>query len=228
MNSAGVTGTVESAPAPPGLDDRAALVALCRLLAGVSATCVLSLLIFYAVELRSDGLHVFGPTSDLTTSLWNLLLVPLLIASAGVLRSHRARALIGLTATVSVLGAVMSMLLVIDAVPFGLSTPISVVAVLAQAAWLFTVSGSLRRPDQRATGPVTLGRLMGAGQWGGALVVGISFVFDWGSVPQMAIMGIGLAPGLLSWLSWPVWFWLVAHALARAGTAVPRQRRRTR
>jgi hypothetical protein len=31
----------------------------------------------------------------------------------------------------------------------------------------------------------------------------------------MVIMGIGLLQGLLSWLSWPIWFWLISRELGQ-------------
>ena len=203
------------------LDDRLSVRSLAYVLAAVSGTCVLSLVIFYTVELPRGRPHIFGPTSDLTTSLWNLLLVPLLIGSLATLHGRGGGLLIGLTAALSVVGATGSMLLVIDAVPFAVSTPVSVAAALAQAAWLYAFCTSLRRSKPRAPHVArlaALGRPVGLGQWIGALVVGISFVFGWGSVPQKVIMGIGLVPGFLAWLAWPIWFALLGRALA-GGTA---------
>ena len=198
------------------LDDRLSLRSLVYLLATVSGVCVLSLVIFYTVELPRGRPHIFGPTSDLTTSLWNLLLVPLLVASVAALRTRGGRLLIGLTTVLCVIGAAGSMLLVIDAVPFGVSTPVSVAAVLAQAAWVYVLCGSVGRA--RPSVPyvarvVTLGRLIGLSQWISALVVGVSLVFGWGTLPQKVIMGIGLVPGLLAWLAWPIWFALLGRSL---------------
>jgi hypothetical protein len=202
------------------LDRRLSLVSVVYLLAGVSATCVLSLLIFYAVEVPRGSPHLFGPTSDLTTSLWNLLLTPLLVASVAALNSRGGRILIWITVILSVIGAAGSMLLVIDAVPFGLSTPVSVAAVLAQAAWVYALCESWRRLQERAAANLrmlTLGRLMGLGQWVGALLVGISFVFGWGTPLQRVIMVVGLIPGALSWMAWPVWFAMLGRSLGRVG-----------
>ncbi len=213
-------GIVNAGGVETMLDRRLSMVSLVYLLAAVSATCVLSLLIFYAVEVPRGSPHIFGPTSDLTTSLWNLLLTPLLIASVAALNTRGGRILIRIAVILSVIGAAGSMLLVIDAVPFGVSTPVSVAAVLAQAAWVYALCESWRRLQERVTASsrmLTLGQLMGVGQWVGALVVGISFVFGWGTTPQRVIMVVGLIPGALSWMAWPVWFAMLGRSLGRAG-----------
>ncbi len=212
-------GIVDAGGVEPLLDRRLSTVSLVYLLSAVSATCVLSLLIFYAVEVPRGSSHIFGPTSDLTTSVWNLLLTPLLIASVAVLNTRGGRILIWITVILSVIGAAGSMLLVVDAVPFGVSTPVSVAAVLAQAAWVYALCESWRRPQERVVADshlLTLGRLMGLGQWVGALLVGISFVFGWGTPLQRVIMVVGLIPGALSWMAWPVWFAMLGRFLSSA------------
>lgn len=202
------------------LDARLALVSVSYLLAGVSAICIASLVAFYVLELPAGATHVFGPVSDLTTSLWNILVVPLVVASAPVLSRRSGRVLVLVTAVLSVGGAAMSMLLVTDTVNFGVATPVSVLAVLAQGAWAYGICLVWRRMGG-PTGVTTLGRLVGVGVGVGALLVGVSFAFSWMSLPQLVVMGLGLVPGVLAWASWPIWFCLVGRAAQRATWSRP-------
>lgn len=197
------------------------LVAVCRCAGVVSGLTVGALLLFYAVDLRTGAEHGFGPLSDIGTVAWNVLLLPLLVGFRAVLGPQRPADLLGAaTALVCVAGAGASALLVAEVAPFEVATAVAVLAVLVQSLWLHVLSRRLR-----GTGwPVWLLRL---GFWGpvaqgfGALAFAVSLLVDWGSTPQLVIMAVGVAPGLLSWLGWPVWFLGAAAALSRADVPLP-------
>jgi hypothetical protein len=93
-----------------------------------------------------------------------------------------------------------------------------VLAVLAQSLWLFVISRELRDDPSWSLLVVRLGLLMPVAQAFGAVLFGASLIFDWGSWPQIAIMTIGVVPGVLAWTAWPVWFALVGRQLQAVGT----------
>jgi hypothetical protein len=198
-------------------DDPGGTVALSYLLAGAGVARFTCLALMYGLEMDSVGAHVFGQLSDLGTPVWNLLLVPLLLTFYPLLRVTRfGRALTAITVVLAVAGAGSSALLVTKTLTFAISTPITVLGVLVQGLWLFTLTMRLRTVPGWPRWVLRLGLFIPVAQAIGAAFVGISLGFGWGSVPQVAIMAIGLVAGVLAWAAWPVWFLLVGRFLARA------------
>ena len=194
--------------------DRRTAASLGYVLSGTRAVVVFSLILFYAVELPTGRLHVFGPLSDIGTVGWDLLFVPLAWGlGRSLFAAGAGRAVTIGVVMVSLCGAVSSALLVAKALSFGPSTTVSVLAVLSQSLWLYMVSGRLREDPSWGSSLVRLGLLMSIGQAFGAVLFGISLIFGWGSWPQLTIMLVGLVPGVLAWAAWPVWFALVARRL---------------
>lgn len=194
--------------------ERRTAASLSYVLSGTSAVVVISLILFYAIELPTGRLHVFGPLSDIGTVAWDLLFVPL---AWGVGRSlfpaGLGRAVTIGAVVVSICGAVSSALLVAKALSFGPSTTVSVLAVLAQSLWLYVVSRQLRKDPSWGLPLVRLGLVMPIAQAFAAVLFGISLIFGWGTRPQLAVMIIGVVPGVLAWAAWPLWFALVARRL---------------
>ncbi len=204
-----------------GLFPNQVLVTACRCAGAASAATVVTLLLFYSVDLRTGSQHGFGPLSDIGTVAWNGLLLPVLVGFRPVLAQGRLTNLLVLaTALTAVVSALASAGLVAEVLAFEVATPLSVLAVLTQSAWLYVLSRRL----QGTSWPLGLVRL---GTWGpvaqgfGAAAFAVSLLFGWETTPQLAIMAIGIAPGLLSWLSWPVWFLAAAAALTRSGVPMP-------
>jgi hypothetical protein len=198
-------------------DDRGASVALAYLLAGAGAAGFACLALMYALEIDSVGGHVFGPLSDLGTPVWNLLLIPLLLTFYPLLKVTRlGRALTAVTVVLAVAGAASSALLVTKTLTFAISTPVTVLGVLVQGLWLFALTRRLKAVPGWPRRVVRLGLLIPAGQAIAAALVGISLGFGWGSVPQIAVMAIGLVAGVPAWAAWPVWVLLVGRFLAGA------------
>ena len=194
-----------------------ALVGACRLAAGVSAVSILALLLFYAVELRTGGRHLFGPLSDVGTVGWDLLLVVVVGGLRPVLGpGPRAGVLVLVTVVVSVAGAVASALLTVGALGFEVASATAVVAILVQSLWLHRLSRGLRGTTWSA-GVVRLGRWAPVAQAVGAAVVLLSLALPWGSAPQVAVLVAGVALGLPAWAAWPVWFVLAAREVGRHG-----------
>lgn len=122
-------------------------------LSGVSAICIASLVVSYLVELPAGAPHIFGPVSDLTTSLRNILLVPFLVASLPALRGRSGGAL-----GVSFAFPRMSLP---QAVVMGLGLVPGVLAWTSWPVWFFLVG----RAAQRAAGSRLL-EGVAAAAWG--------------------------------------------------------------
>ena len=178
-------------------DDRGGTVALAYLLAGAGLAGFACLALMYGLEMDSVGAHVFGPLSDLGTPVWNLLLVPLLLTFYPLLKvTLFGRALTAITIVLAVAGAGSSALLVTKTLTFAISTPITVLGVLVQGLWLFTLTMRLRAVPGWPRWVLRLGLFIPVAQAIGAAFVGISLGFGWGSVPQVTIMAIGLVAGV--------------------------------
>jgi hypothetical protein len=190
---------------------------LAYLLAGAGVAGFACLALMYGLEMDSVGAHVFGPLSDLGTPVWNLLLVPLLLTFYPLLKvTLFGRALTAITIVLAVAGAGSSALLVTKTLTFAISTPITILGVLVQGLWLFTLTMRLRAVPAWPRWILRLGLFIPVAQAIGAAFVGISLGFGWGSVPQVAIMAIGLVAGVPAWAAWPVWFLLIGRFLARS------------
>jgi hypothetical protein len=188
---------------------------LAHLLAGAGAAGFICLALMYALEIGSVGRHVFGPLSDLGTPVWNLLLIPLLLTFYQVLKVTRfGQSADGCHRCLShggrgeqrAVGHQDSDLRHLDA---------------GHRPWRAGPGSVVVRTDQAAEPGwprwvVRLGLFIPAGQAIGAALVGISLGFGWGSVPQVAIMAIGLVASVPAWAAWPVWFLLVGRFLAGA------------
>lgn len=190
------------------------IAALAYCLAAVGVISLVSLILFYAIELTEPPPHVFGPLSDITGAAWNLLLVPLVIGiGSGVLPVAACQRILVVTAAASGVAAVGSALLVVRVLPFEMSTAISVAALMVQAGWLVAVGAGLRRsPGWQLLGRG--GRAIGIGTWAGAILFAASLPFGWGSPAQVVVMVAGLVPGLLAWMLWPAWVFLLARRLS--------------
>jgi hypothetical protein len=163
----------------------------------------------YALEISSVGDHVFGPLSDLGTPVWNLLLIPLLLTFYPLLKvTLFGRAIVA---------AIGTALMIVDVAPFGVSTGISVASYLLLTVWLLTLA---RRWSSMgvAISLVRLSMLIAYAGLVGAAVAGSSLAFGWGTAPQVAIMIIGLVPGVAAYASWPAWFTLLGRNLRPSST----------
>lgn len=190
------------------------IAALAYCLASIGVFSLVALILFYAIELTGPPPYTFGALSDITGAAWNLLLVPLVIGiGSGVLPAAAGRWILVATAAASGVAAVGPALLVAGVLPFEVSTAISVAALMVQAGWLVAVGAGLRRcPGWQMLGRG--GRVIGIGTWAGAILFAASLPFGWGSPAQVVVMVAGLIPGLLAWMFWPVWVFLLAHRMS--------------
>jgi hypothetical protein len=167
----------------------------------------------YAIEIPSGNTPLFGPLSDIAGLVVGFLIAPLIWAlSWPTLTSLPGRVLTWAVIGVSIAAATGTALMIVDVVAFGVSTGISVASYLLQTVWLLLLSGrwsSLRVEN----GLVRLSRLIVWASLVGAALAGTSLAFGWGTAPQIAIMIIGLVPGVAAYASWPAWFTLLGRNL---------------
>lgn len=213
---AGAEGTraAESRFAPPAMDATAATAVLAAL---VSATVIVALAVFYATEVGRPYPHVWGPISDIGTTCWYLVAAPLFwgVGHAVLGGTRTGRTVTAVTTWSSVLGAASSTLLVVRVVPFGVSTALTVLALLAQCIWLYLVGRVMARNGGWGARLARVAILAAEGQFLGAGIAAASLALGWGSAAQTVVMAVGLVPGLLGWISWPLWFVLLALGLRR-------------
>lgn len=172
----------------------------------VEAVCVVATILFFSLESTSTEPHVFGPISDLTTSLFDLLFLPVVAYFIrGMARTRVAKALGWVTFGMTALGAINSALLVFDLIPDGVSLTITLGVIAIQAVWFVWLGAAARRTD-------VLPRWLGTF----ALVFGLVMLV---ALVAVAIPGgwlVAAGPGMLAWAAWPVWLILLAIALLRS------------
>lgn len=187
----------------------------------VDAVCVVAFVLFYAIETGRPGQHLFGPISDGTTALFDLLLLPVLWFAAQrlpVATPGRVYALITIVATT--IGFLNSALLVLRLMNEAVSFMLSLLVIAVQAGW-FVLMG--RRGDRA----LSLSR--GLSRW--ALVIGLGILAAMvllvpaallpATSPVAAVLWIvGTLVGGLAWLSWPAWFIVVGVRLRQSPSSV--------
>lgn len=179
------------------------------LLAGVTGMVANVLLIaLYAVALPGNSAYDWtGPANDV---IGGIISTGAMIPMAYALRrlAGGGRALSGAT-HVAVAGMalimVLSLLLVLRLIPFSVQGAGATPAVVAMFVWLGLlgrvglVSGGL--PRGLARWAVGMALAVGAGM----VLVGISLLLPWGSIPQYVVGGAGLLCGVPAFLAYPVW-----------------------
>ena len=195
------------------LDYQAGIRALCYVLAPLVSAEVILVALMYAIEIPTGNTPLFGPLSDIAGLLVGFLIAPLIWAlSRPTLTSLPGRVLTRAVIGVSIVAAIGTALMIVDVAPFGVSTGISVASYLLLTVWLLVLA---RRWSSLgvANSLVRLSMLIAYAGLVGAAVAGSSLAFGWGTAPQVAIMIIGLVPGIAAYASWPAWFTLLGRNL---------------
>jgi len=163
---------------------------------------------FFAVEAgRRRVLPVsLGSANDVVGSVGTAFMVPVVLAVS----PNRSTRRLGLAST-GVL-TVAGPALVLGLVPFAVQMPIAIGAFEGLAAWMVLTSRGRRRtlPDE----VTRLGVLSGGGVLAGGAVVGIGLLLPEGSRRRRAAIVVGGVPGLVGWLTTPVWFERLGRALS--------------
>jgi len=182
----------------------------------VDAVAVVSFLLFYAVEIGRPRPHVFGPLSDASSALFDLLLLPLLwFVLQRLPRRTPARGYALVSVVATAVGAVNSALLVLGLLNDAVSFVLTMVVIGVQAGWFVLVG---RR------GRETLGVNAGIARWallaGLGMLVAIVVLIPAALLPPQSAVAIvlwivGGAVGGIAWISWPIWLALVGRSLRR-------------
>lgn len=205
--------TATPVPAVGPLTDRR--VAIFAFAAGtVGLICVTALALFYSFEVNSNAPHVFGPISDLTTSAFNLLLLPVVWRFSQLLKT---RVLWWIVVVASVAGAIASALLVMKVLDFAVATSASMAAIVAQAVWFLFANRAFLKIEGFPTGLGRYGLATGIALLSGMAVIAIGLLLP--STAQAPFWIVGVALGLFGWVSMPIWY-LLAGARLRRGLAV--------
>ncbi len=191
--------------------------------AGVTGTVANLLLIaFFTLQLDEPDRPVsFGTANDVVGSLGSALMIPVAVALTAHLpggRATRRAQAAGIAAMAA--SAVAGPLLVAGALPFEVSTVISMVALFVLAGWLVVVNRWLRRSAAVPVRVARLGELAGLAVLAGAAVVALGLPLPWMSAPQLVVFGAGGACGAAGTLAIPVWFLLLGRHFP-AGKPVP-------
>jgi len=111
----------------------------------------------------------------------------------------------------SVVGTLGSTLLVFDAIDFAVASALSIVAIVVQALWLVLANRLLRRIDGYPHGLGTFAIAAGAALLGGLAIIAIGLLLQPGT--ETPFWTLGVAVGLLGWVSLPIWFLLAGVSL---------------
>lgn len=208
-----MTAQPDSPATTSGLTDRR--VAFFAFAAGiVGLVCVIALGLFYAREADTAGRRPFGQISHLTAAEFNLLILPVLWRFALLLESPLWWPVVLLASLAGTLG---STLLLFDAIDFAVAAALSIFAIVVQALWLILANRLLRRIDGYPRELGALAIAAGAALLGGMAIIAIGFLLQPGV--ENPFWTLGVAVGLLGWVSMPIWFLLAGVSLR--GGVVP-------
>lgn len=192
--------------------------------AAVTLTAGGFLIAMFLFEAPYDGPYTFGRANDVLSALGNLMIAVLVLhVSRPAEGSVGPRAFVRIVVAASVIAAVSSILLLVGLLPFAASTVISISVILLQAAWMLWVNTRLYELGVFSRLLSRCGQLVGGGLWVGLLLVGISALLGWLTIPQVLVLGLGVFIAGGVWLAWPIWFVMLGVRLRRpmAAEAAP-------
>jgi hypothetical protein len=182
----------------------------------VDAVCVASVLLFYALEVGRPGQHVFGPVSDATTAVFDVLALPVILWSTRRLAGSGAAwafCMVALVATA--VGAVNSALLVLRLIDEGISFTLSLAVIALQAGWFLLLGTRAGAATGLSRGLRRWALLIGVGMFAGIVVLVPAALLPPTSPLAVVLWIVGGAVGGVAWMSWPAWFALLGRSLRR-------------
>ncbi len=195
---------------------RLGLVAYAGGVVGVVGLATLGLM--FAIEVPSGGPFRFGAANDIGGSIFAALFIPLVIGLERLLpRTGWSRGLAGVTVAASVAGIILPLLLVAGALSFETQSPMVVAVFELQSLWLLLAGRRMRTVPPFAGRLARITQVVGASFICGTAIAGAGLALPSGSVPQLAVMGIGGAIAVVGWVGWPVWFLAAGRTLRRGG-----------
>lgn len=201
--------------------------------AAVTLTAGAFFIAMFIVEVPFTGPYNYGRVNDAFSALGNVMIAALVLhVSRPAERSLGSRVFVRIVAVASVVAAVSSVMLALGLLAFEAPTVIAIIALLLQAAWMLWANTSLYQLGIFTRLLSRCGELVGAGLLIGLLIVGVSALFPWLTVPQVLTLGLGVFIAGGVWLAWPLWFVMLGVRLrkrpAADDAAAPATRRRGR
>jgi hypothetical protein len=176
----------------------------------------------FIFEVPTNGPFYFGTTNDFLSGVQNLLLALLIFyVSRGAATSAASRAFVQVAAWGTVASAISSFLLVLRLLSFDISTAVSTVVIILQAAWMLWLNTRLRAATDFPHGVSRFGQVIGGGLLLGIVLVGVAMLLPALSTPQVILFGAGVIVGGGLWVAWPVWYFLLGRHLHPAREAAP-------
>jgi hypothetical protein len=218
------TDGATTSPAASRSPDATASTGLSRRTAGgwtlaaglVDVVQVVSLLLFYSLEIGKPKPHLWGPLSDGSSAVFDLLLLPLLwfvVTRLPARTPARWYALVALVGTA--VGAVNSGLLVLGLMNDAVSFVLTMVVIGVQAGW-FVLMGRRGREVLGLSRGVERWALLGGLGMLAAIVLFVPAILLPSSSPIGLVLWILLGViGGIGWISWPAWLIVTARTLLR-------------
>lgn len=174
----------------------------------------------FILEIPFNGPYNFGRPYDAVSALGGVLIAALVLpVSRPAARSLGSRVFVFIVALASLIGAVPSILLLVDMVSFETSAAVSIVVLILQAVWMLWLNTRLSQLGVFSRLLSRCGQLVGAGILVGLLIVGVSAVLPWLTLPQVLALGLGIFIAGGVWLVWPFWFVMLGWHLRTRPTA---------
>lgn len=174
------------------------------------------LIAMFLVEVPTEGPYNFGRANDVFSALGSLMIAALVVhVSRPAERAAGSRAFVRLVAVASIIGAVSSILLVFGLLALEVSSVVSIIVILLQATWMLWANRRLYDLGIFSRLLSLCGQLVGGGLWLGLLIVGLSALLPWLTIPQVLSLGLGIFIAGGVWLAWPFWFVMLGLRLRR-------------
>lgn len=194
--------------------------------AAVTLVASIFLLLTYLFEVPTNGPYYYGTVNDLFTALGGLMVAVLILGiSRGAENSTGSLFLVRAAVAATLIGAIGALLLLVNLLPFVVSTIISMAVLLLQGIWMIWVNSRLYAKGEFPRLLARCGQIVGWGLLVGLTLVAISLLLPWLTIPQLLVLGVGVFIGGGVWLAWPLWFVLLSLHLRR-GPDAPRRRGR--
>ncbi len=189
--------------------------------AGLGVVGVATLGAMYAIEVPRNGPYIFGTINDATGGAFSLVIIPVILqVHRRLARTPGSEAAKWLVVTACAAGSASSFLLVFKQLDFGVSTGISVGAMVVQAAWFLLAHRALLKTGGYPRGLARLGRFIGGALLVGLPLAGIAFAEQAPGWIRWGVGGAGLALGATAWAAWPYWYFLAGRHLSHAASTV--------
>jgi hypothetical protein len=190
--------------------------------AAVTLVADILFILMYIFEVPTDGPYAYGRANNVFSAISGLMIALLILGvSSKAEDSPGSRLFVRVAVAATVVGAIASVLGMLGLLPFWISATVFIVVLLLQAAWMIWVNTRLYENGVFSRILSRCGQIVGYGLLLGMLIVAVSLLLPWLTVPELLVLGFGIFVGGGVWLAWPVWFVLLGVQLLRRPGAAP-------